>query len=139
MINKTHAQNIRVKIKSDYIGKKEFYLILNWTYWGSRFVRQDFGAAFNQFSVKPHNAVVELRPSSFKKRKKSQKNYNQSFQKGNTKKYCKDLLKSYATIYYPIYLNNHYTYSTAMATQDDWQRRCAIVLSGKIVEMIHLS
>ena len=139
MINKTHAQNITVKIKSDYIGKKSFI----W-YWIGRI--EEVASLDKTLALPLINFLWNhttpwlncvLPPS--RKGKNLRKNIIRVFNSEILEKYYKDLLKSYATIYYPIYLNNHYTYSTAMATQDDWQRRCAIVLSGKIVEMIHLS
>ena len=101
---------------------------MNWTYWGSRFVRQDSGAAFNQFCVKPHNAVVELRPS---------------FTKMILSNYCEESKKNFLRIHSKL-LDNYIKKDLSTislhalklewttATQDDWQRQCAIVMSGKI-------
>ena len=101
---------------------------MNWTYWGSRFVRQDSGAAFNQFCVKPHNAVVELRPS---------------FTKMILSNYCEHSKKNFLRIHSKLWVNyikkdlstislHALKLEWTTATQDDWQRQCAIVMSGKI-------
>ena len=137
MINETHAQNIRVKINPIILKKKSFI----W-YWIGRI--EEVASLDKTLALPLINFLWNhttpwlncvLPPS--RKGKNLRKIITRVFNREIWEKYDKDLLKSYATIYYPIYLNNHYIYSTAMATQDDWQRRCAIVLSGKIVEMKH--